>query len=241
MNLILKDCRVDEKCSYIEDNRQNTHYQIIDKCSTTHCHDLVVRGWRRFGKMFFRPMCDGCSSCESVKVNVDEFKFTKSKRRIIKKNSHIRVVVQKPVMSKHHLALFDKYHKFKGHQRDWDYKKTTSQNYFYSFVDGANEFGYEVLYLDGDKLIGVDLIDILPTGISSIYFYYDTDYLHLSLGHYSLYQQIKIAKRYRLKWIYLGYYVKDCQSLEYKSSYQPQEVLQGRPEIDEKDEWKLKV
>jgi arginine-tRNA-protein transferase len=88
-----------------------------------------------------------------------------------------------------------------------------------------------------DKLIGVDLIDILEDGISSIYFYYDPDYTQYSLGKLSLYYQIMLAKQNQKKWIYLGYYVKDCPSLSYKSHYKPYITLSGRPEMYEEPKW----
>lgn len=114
---------------------------------------------------------------------------------------------------------------------------TTVQGYYNSFVSGANEFGYEVLYFDGNKLIGVDLIDILPNGISSIYFYYDPDYKKYALGKLSMYKQILFAKDADKDWIYMGYYVKDCPSLAYKSHYEPYLTLQGRPNEEETLIW----
>ena len=125
-------------------------------------------------------------------------------------------------------------------KKEWNYKETTPEHYFSSFVDGHNEFGYEVLYFDEDKLIGVDLIDILPSGISSIYFYYDTDYTEYSLGRLSLYQQIIYAKEQNKDWIYLGYYVKDCASLSYKAQYTPYLTLEGQPNFDEEFLYKWK-
>ena len=93
------------------------------------------------------------------------------------------------------------------------------------------------MYFDGDKLIGVDLIDILEDGVSSIYFYYDPDYNHLALGKYSLYNQILFAKQRAKKWIYLGYYVEECPSLSYKAHYKPFLTLKGRPSEHEAYEW----
>ena len=118
-------------------------------------------------------------------------------------------------------------------KKNWDYNETNPQNYYGSFVDGYNDFGYEVLYFDGDKLIGVDLVDFLEDGISSIYFYYDPDYSKYSLGKLSLLMQIKFAKEMKKDWIYLGYYVKDCSSLSYKADYNPFLTLQGRPKEGE--------
>jgi arginine-tRNA-protein transferase len=122
-------------------------------------------------------------------------------------------------------------------KRGWEQQQITAQNYFSSFVQGYGDFGYEILYFDGDKLIAIDLIDILDDGISSIYFYYDPAYQKYSLGKYSIYQQISYAKQLKLKWIYLGYYVKECQSLAYKSQYRPYLKLQGRPEESQEYIW----
>ncbi|MDD2950997.1 MAG: arginyltransferase, partial [Sulfuricurvum sp.] len=104
-------------------------------------------------------------------------------------------------------------------------------------VHGHGDFGYEVLYFDKDKLIAVDLIDILDEGISALYCYYDPEYNAQSLGRYTLLQQIEFARRLNRKWIYLGYYVEGCQSLTYKIDYTPSLYLKGRPEEDEQALW----
>ena len=122
-------------------------------------------------------------------------------------------------------------------KKEWEHTQTNPQNYYSSFVNGHNGFGYEVLYYDREKLIGVDLIDILENGISSIYFYYDPDYMKYGLGKLSLLFQIQFAAAHKKEWIYLGYYVKECSSLSYKADYKPYLTLQGRPKETEKFIW----
>jgi len=236
MNL-LKEFSLNDKCSYLDDKEQTTHYKVIENCSAQNCQDLIERGFRRFGKMFFRPICANCQECQSIKIEVENFSFSKSQKRIIKKASHLKSYVQIPTLSQAHLDLFKKYHLHMKDKKEWTYNETTPEHYYQSFVTGYNEFGYEVLYFDDDKLIGVDLIDILEDGISSIYFYYDPDYSQYSLGKLSLYNQIKFAQRSGKKWIYLGYYVEDCPSLSYKSEYKPYITLKGRPSEHEKFNW----
>jgi len=158
-------------------------------------------------------------------------------RRAIKKASHIQSYIQQPTLTQEHLELFKKYHLHMSETKGWEYQGVTADSYYNSFVNGHNEFGYEVLYYDDDKLIGVDLIDVLDDGISSIYFYYDPDYTSLSLGRVSLYNQIKFAQNSSKKWIYLGYYVEDCPSLSYKSHYKPYLTLRGRPSSEEEYHW----
>jgi len=236
MNL-LKEFSLNDKCSYIDGNEQTMHYQFIDNCSSRYTQELIERGYRRFGKMFFRPTCKDCSECQSIKIDVDNYQFSKSERRVLKKAKDIKSYAQTPTMSQEHIDLFEKYHLFMKDKKEWKYQETTAEHYYNSFVHGHEDFGYEVLYFDEDKLIGVDLIDILDDGISSIYFYYDPDYSHLSLGRLSLLMQIKFAQQAKRKWIYLGYYVEECSSLNYKANYTPYLTLKGRPEIEQDYLW----
>jgi len=236
MNL-LKEFSLEDKCSYLKDKTQTTHYKVIDNCDAIQCQELIERGYRRFGKMYFRPICSTCQECQSIKIDVANFNFSKSVRRVIKKGTSIKTYIRRPSLTKTHLELFEKYHLYMEDKKGWNYQEATAQSYYNSFVNGYNDFGYEVLYYDSDKLIGVDLIDILEDGISSIYFYYDPDYTSYSLGKLSLYNQIKFAKNTAKKWIYLGYYVQGCSSLSYKAEYKPYMTLEGRPNLHESFEW----
>jgi len=241
MNHIIKECALTEKCAYLAGHQQTTHYKIIEACDILSNEALIERGWRRFGNMYFRPMCEGCSECQSIKIDIANYTFSKSERRVIKKNSHIKTVLKRPSVSHSHIALFNKYHDFMHHKRGWDKQEIDIKNYYISFANEHNDYGYEVLYFDQEKLIAVDLIDILPNGISSIYFYYDPDYAHLSLGKYSMIRQIMYAQQNHLDWIYLGYYVKECQSLAYKSDYKPYLSLEGTPDLLTEPKWRLKI
>lgn len=236
MNL-LKEFLLEDKCSYLDNKQQISHYNVIDKCSAATCQDLIERGYRRFGKMYFRPICAECNECQSIKIEVQNYTFSKSAKRVLKKSKDLSIVLQRPTISKEHLYVFDKYHKYMHEKKGWDFNPTTPEHYFNSFVNGHEDFGYEVLYFFRDQLIGVDLIDILADGISSIYFYYDPDFSKYSLGRLSLYKQIEFVKRYEKKWIYLGYYVEGCPSLEYKAEYKPYVTLKGRPSEYEEFHW----
>ena len=229
MDKVLQETVSEDKCAYLDDSKQTTHYKIIQNCSSEYCELLIERGWRRFGSMFFRPVCQECTKCESLKIDTKDFTYSKSQRRIKRKNSETKMHIRKPKVTAEHLELFEKYHLHMKDKRDWVHSQTDAKHYYASFVHGHGDFGYEILYFIENKLVGIDLVDILPNGISSIYFYYDPDYEHHSLGTYSMLQQIQIAKDNNLDWIYMGYYVKECQSLAYKSRYTPYKILEGRP------------
>lgn len=234
---ILKEFYQKNKCPYLDDLEQNTHYLYIPNTTHKESQDYIERGYRRFGKMYFRPECKECSECQSIKIDVQNYIFSKSEKRVLKKMKDLEVFIQKPSLSQEHINLFNKYHLHMQEKKDWKYSKTSPSYYYDSFVDGHNDFGFEVLYFYKNTLIGVDLIDIYDDGISSIYFYYDPDFSSMSLGKLSLLYQIKIAMQNNKDWIYLGYYVKNCNSLNYKANYKPYITLKGRPTIEQTYKW----
>ena len=107
---ILKEFMANDSCSYLQDKTQTTHYKIIQECSISYNEELIERGYRRFGRVFFRPECTSCDECKSIKVDTHNFTFSKSARRVMKKASNIKSYIQKPTISKEHLDLFEKYH-----------------------------------------------------------------------------------------------------------------------------------
>jgi arginine-tRNA-protein transferase len=78
------------------------------------------------------------------------------------------------------------------------------------------------------KLVGVGILDITPTALSSVYFYWDPDFADFSLGTYSVIKEIAWAQSLALSYYYLGYFVPGSASMEYKSHFGPAEIWNGR-------------
>lgn len=237
LSRIIEFSTLETSCSYIEGCRTRMEYKYIQYASKELNQTLVERGWRRFGHYYSRPQCAQCRACLSLRIDAQKYVFSHAAKRTFKKAANIRYVIQSPSISNEHLELYDKYHRYMEQKRGWQYYYLKPQSYHELYVSGAHDFGKEILYFHEDQLIGVDLVDFLEDGISSIYFYYDPDFAHLSLGRLSIYEQIILAKEYDLDWIYLGYYVEKCPSLKYKAMYQPYQILQGLPLLDEDAVW----
>ncbi len=228
---------LESRCAYLPDRRMRMEYKYIEDCPTLLNQKLVQRGWRRFGEYYSRPNCPTCKECLSLRIDAKNFKFSKSANRTIRKNKDTKIIIQKPTITISHLRLYEKYHRFMEKKKGWKHYEISPNSYHELYVSGAMEFGKEILYFIQNRLVGVDLVDFLPDGISSIYFYYDTDYSNFSLGRFSLYEQIKLAKEYGLEWVYLGYYVKECPSLNYKANYKPYQILKNEPNLNEQAIW----
>lgn len=228
---------LDYPCSYLPEKMVRMHYKYVIKPNQTFATAVAQRGWRRFGKYYFYPTCNGCDECKSLRINTKEFRPTKNQKKAIKRNNETKIMIQSPTLTTQHIDLYNKYHAFKQNSNSWKYRPISHREYYENFVEGSENFGKEVLYFYHEKLIGVDLIDILNDGISAIYCYYDPDYARLSIGTYSLLYQIALARQLRLPWIYLGYWVDGCQSFAYKTNFNPQEMLDGFPPLEAQPNW----
>ena len=234
---IIEFSTLETKCVYQENKKMKMEYKYIKDSPLNLNTNLVQRGWRRFGKTYLRPNCLNCKECKSVKIDVENFIYSKSKRKTIKRNSNTKTLIASPTISKQKIYLYNKFHAFKNRQLNWKDKTIKLESYFSSFIQGCSDYGKEILYYIDGNLVAVDYVDFIDDGISSIYFFYDPDYLDYELGKYSLYLQINLAKEMSLKWIYLGYYVEDCRSLNYKYNFKPRKTLLGNPSDYQKDIW----
>ncbi|VDM27791.1 unnamed protein product, partial [Hydatigera taeniaeformis] len=100
---------------------------------------------------------------------------------------------------------------------------------------GAPQVGtyHQQYWLDGKKLIAVGVLDLVPGGLSSVYFFYDTGYNFLRLGIYSALREIafvrdlhrtfgsRVAAYAEAMQYTLGSYVHSCAKMRYKTQFSP--------------------
>jgi arginine-tRNA-protein transferase len=107
----------------------------------------------------------------------------------------------------------------------------------FPFYDGGNQptpgtpprcGNYHQHYKIGDFLIAVGVVDILPSGLSSVYLFYDPSFSHqlVALGKYAILKEVEYTeKELKLPHYYLGYYIESCQKMRYKAEYKPSQLL----------------
>ena len=125
----------------------------------------MTRGWRRFGTGYFKPVCPECEKCESIRVDVSEFKLSKTFRNIKNKNKDTLYSLHRPSYAPEKVELHQKYHTERSETRGWKLNDMDEEKYIKMFVEGAGNFGYEIRYFRDAKLVGLDYIDLLPEGI----------------------------------------------------------------------------
>ncbi len=225
-NELLRIVEPPRACSYLPEETASLEYRILYGITDEQYEQLLFRGWRRFGTQFFRPGCANCVKCRSIRIDVTAFEPSKSQRRCEKKNTAIRVEVDTPQVSAAHLALCDAYHAAMHDKKGWkEREQTTPTEYRQSFLDGSWPFAREMRYYRGRELVGVGLIDIVPTATSSIYFYHAPDWRPDNPGTFSLLQEIALARQLGKPHLYLGYWIPENRSMNYKASFRPHELL----------------
>jgi leucyl-tRNA---protein transferase len=237
MRELLRIVEDPRQCPYLPHQDAMLEVRLLTDLTPEEYGELMKRGYRRFGLQVFRPVCEDCSECKSMRVPLRDFRFTRSHRRVLRANSHIRAELHTAFATEEHVELFNRYHEFMSDHRGWQLQEVTLDSYYRDFVAGGGESGKQWLYFDDERLVGVALMDEAPGAISLVYCFYDPDWRDLSPGTFSILTQLGYAQRRGLDYAYFGYWVEGCQSLTYKSRYRPHEILVGLPEEDGPQIW----
>ena len=107
----------ESQCPYLADEKEVVSYKILINSSKEYYAKYVKRGWRRFGMLLHRPNCKNCFECINLKIDVENYKFSKSARRVLKKTENIKIKISKPTVTDSHIDLYNKYHYFMSQKK----------------------------------------------------------------------------------------------------------------------------
>lgn len=209
----------DSPCSYLEGKQSRTELFLSrEKLDAPTLEYYLSRGWRKFGQEFFRPVCVGCQACVPLRVLAQEFKPSKSQRRIKKQNHDLSVqfnsLTYRPEI----------YQIYLDHTKRFPQEPLSEQHFFYTFFMPSCPSLQSEYYLDG-KLIAVGFLDVSSKSFSSVYFIYHNHLQHRKLGIFSILKEIEYAKNLGLDYYYLGFYIAENQRMAYKNQFTPHEKM----------------
>ena len=222
------------QCGYLPSERWSLEYEMVANLSAQEYAERLEEGWRRFGAMMFRPQCPACQACQSLRVDTARFRPNRSQRRAWKANvDDIEVRIGPPTAAREKLRLYDRFHAFQTDSKGWpEHPPKDVSSYRESFVHNPAFTEEWCYYLrsstkgesDSSHLVGVGYVDRMRSSMSAIYFFYDPAVRARSLGTFNVLCLLDQCRRRGLPWLYLGYYVKGCRSLEYKGNFRPNQV-----------------
>jgi leucyl-tRNA---protein transferase len=76
----------------------------------------------------------------------------------------------------------------------------------------------------GERLLAVAVTDICINGISAVYTFFDPDETARSLGTFAILQQLALARRRGMPWLYLGFWIDGHPKMDYKRRFRPLQI-----------------
>jgi leucyl-tRNA---protein transferase len=219
---------VPHACSYLQGREATTLFLDPQESHGQGIYDsLALLGFRRSGRHLYRPHCEGCSACVSVRIPVDLFAPGRSQRRLAKRNSDLRLIERPALFDAEHYALYERYIRL----RHWDGDMyPPSREQYRTFLTLEEPYARLLEFRLGERLLAVSAFDRLEHGLSAIYTFFDPDpaFDRRSLGTFAVLSLVEAARREGLPHVYLGYWIRECRKMSYKAAYRPLEVLEGR-------------
>lgn len=214
----------EHECSYLEGLEAKTLFvdpqEIICTDAYSQLSDL---GFRRSGKHIYRPYCSSCQACISVRVNGREFVPSKSQKRVISKNKDLTAIAVPPQFTDEYYELYANY--INTRHSDGDMYPPTPEQFSAFLIEGGQQGCFYEFRDSQGKLVALAVTDYLTQGLSAIYTFFDPEESHRSLGSYAILWQLQEVKRLELEYLYLGYWIRECQKMSYKVAYNPLEML----------------
>ena len=221
-------------CPYLPGREERKVFTHLVGDRAPGLNDLLTHGgFRRSQSIAYRPACETCRACVSVRVIVDRFKPSRSMRRVRAQNSDVigEMRVQAPSSEQYSLfrAYLDSRHR-DGGMADMtvlDYAMMVEDSHVKTRLVEYRKRGPDssINGRGSGSLLAVALTDVLSDGLSMVYSFFDPEEAARSLGTYMILDHIERARKINLPYVYLGYWVRGSGKMDYKARFLPQERL----------------
>ncbi len=210
-------------CSYLPDEQATTLFLDPSQPMDVQVYaELSEMGFRRSGDHLYRPHCQRCSACIPARIPANALLPSRQQKRIIKRNSDLKVQAVRAGFTEEYYSLYATY--IEKRHADGD-MYPPSREQFNTFLVRDLPFSRFYEFRLDSRLLAVAVTDVLPNGLSAVYTFYDPNEERRSLGRYAILWQVAEAARLGLKAVYLGYWIKNCRKMNYKTEYRPIELL----------------
>ncbi|HEX2255847.1 MAG TPA: arginyltransferase, partial [Afifellaceae bacterium] len=203
-------------CPYLPGRLERKVFTHLVGPQAVPLNDILTQGgFRRSQAIAYRPACDRCAACVSIRVCVEHFQPTASMRRIARASRRLIGAWRAAAASSEQYSLFRRYldsrHADGGmaQMSVLDFALMVEDSHVDtkiveyrrrgpdSFITGRGE----------GELVACALTDVLADGLSMVYSFFDPRSAWRSLGTYMILDHIEEARRLGKPYLYLGYWV----------------------------------
>lgn len=221
-------------CPYLPGQSERKVFTHLVGPKAPQLNDILTQGgFRRSQSIAYRPACETCRACVSVRVPVADFRPGRSFRKVMLRNADLVGEMRPAIPTSEQYSTFRAY--LDARHRNGGMADMTVLDYA-MMVEDSHVKTRLVEYRKRDADTGINgrskgdivacvLTDILSDGLSLVYSFYEPDQADRSLGTLVILDHIARAKTMGLPYVYLGYWVEGSRKMDYKARFLPQERL----------------
>jgi arginyl-tRNA--protein-N-Asp/Glu arginylyltransferase len=180
----------------------------------------LASGYRRNGNVIYTMHCKECQACTPIRIDPEKFKANRNQKRTWNKNLDISVEVTPLTCSQENFTLLEKFLTVRYPGRD-----SSALDYYNGFFLNHITTTVEVSYRIGSRLVGVSIVDLSTTWLNVVFFYFDPAEEKRSPGTFNILYLIDFCRQKEIKLVYLGYWIKDVNQMNYKANFKPHYIL----------------
>ena len=210
-------------CEYFNEREWRFQYFFAEKVNARELDMLLQSGWRKFGRYYFRPVCEGCRACIPIRIPVREYSPSRNQRRVSRKGREVKVEFN-PLQYRDEI-----YEIYRDHSLNRFGNRTECSDFITSFYSVSCPSMQAEYYIDG-VLAGVSFLDRSEEALNSVYFIFRNEFQSYRLGTLSVVREVYYAASQGLKFYYLGYYVDGNRRMRYKDYFRPNQKYEWHKE-----------
>lgn len=216
----------DSPCGYLSNKNSNSIFIDPEYTpSEDELNLLHLQGFRRSGRLIYRPHCPNCNACQSSRIINKEFRVSKSQKRCVKNNADLNLAWAKAEFTREHYNLYEVY--IAKRHKEGEMFPASEEQYKGFLIEGYGSHRFLEARDSEGCLIACMVVDVFYDGFSAIYCYFNPELDKRGLGRFMILALVEQGKNMGFQYTYLGYWIKESSKMNYKSNYQPLEVFYG--------------
>ncbi|HEX5422775.1 MAG TPA: arginyltransferase, partial [Candidatus Acidoferrales bacterium] len=219
-------------CPYLPDRVERKVFARLNGLIAQPLNEALTHsGFRRSQMIAYRPACDGCNACVSVRIVAGEFEDARGARRNRRRNADLQRTEVAAEATREQFALLRAYLDSRhpgGGMSDmglFDYVAMVEETPVKTHIV---EYRKPSKGTEPGQLMACALTDVLRDGLSMVYSFYHPGEISRSIGTHMILDHVEAARARGLPYVYLGYWIEGSAKMDYKSRFRPLETL--RPE-----------
>jgi arginine-tRNA-protein transferase len=219
-------------CPYLPDRYERKVFAHLPLADGAAVNDSLTQvGFRRSQNIAYRPACESCQACVSARIPADDYVFSRSERKALSRNEDLERRLVEPEATMEQFDLLRRY--LTARHADGGMAEMTWPDYVAMVEDTAVrthivEYRLKSEDVGPGDLMACALVDVMSDGLSLVYSFYDPTISRRSLGSFVILDHVIQAGLAGLPYVYLGYWVRGSEKMNYKVRFSPIELL--RPE-----------